>query len=130
MAYIEFNARGFGDATYPTRADAVAAFCRPAYVGGAEKEITWIDEDRFSSRGEIYTVRDGLNPSAAIRAARNAMPARQDAATPAQMRYIAALARTAPESTVRAIMGGKSAASMTKAEASSVIVRLQDIATK
>ena len=82
MTFIAKASYPINDTTYADQADAIAAFCAPAWVGAGSAEITWIDEKTFRARGVLYTVEAGENPIAARRNAGTAMSRSRRTTTP------------------------------------------------
>lgn len=69
--HIECNARPINDKTFASVEDAVSFAKAPKWVGGNETEITMLSEMTYTSRGTIYTIVEGDNPTAVRRESRS-----------------------------------------------------------
>ncbi len=103
-------------ATFETVEAAVASI--PAF--GAP---THVRDNIYRAMGENYEIVEGYNPKAERATAKAAIPARADAATPAQWRYLNQLSHGVPSSAYAHWVK----ADMSKAEASRAIEALKTI---
>lgn len=79
--YVSRAGSPTSDKVFATVADAVASI--PSF-GGA----THVQGNVYRAMGENYEIIEGANPKAARTAAKASIPARMDAATPAQIAYL------------------------------------------